>query len=132
MPSADSRVESCCKAFAYLVDRFGFAEPEAETIGREQYVCFHRGNSTVSIAWEAGAQPIVELFHPPANATERAVFWAERNGVARCRRIPLLRVSASFDYENPASFEGYLRAQAAELVREEREWLHAGMGPAHA
>jgi hypothetical protein len=125
MTSANVRVRACRDAFAFLVDQFGFAEPEIEAIGREQFVRFHRNNSTVTIAWELGLSPIVELFYPPGSPMERPVSWAERNGVARCRRIPCLRVPASYDDNDPESFAAYVRAQAAALSQSEQAWLSA-------
>ena len=123
MSEAKARVGACCDAFAFLVAQCGFAEPEIEAIGREQFVRFHRADSTVSIAWEPGLSPIVELFYPPTNPTERPVSWADRNGVARCRRIPRLRFAVSYDDTDPESFAAYVRAQAASLAQVEHAWL---------
>ena len=91
---------ACSDAFAFLCDRFGFAAPEFEQIGREGYVRFHKGSRTVSIAWEPGAPPIVELFFPAQGSGERPVPWAERNGVPYARRIPSVGPSAAFIQAN--------------------------------
>jgi hypothetical protein len=73
----------CERQLHNLVERHGFSLPETERIGRETYVRFHRGDRTVSVAWEPGAAPVVELFEPPQSLADHVVPWAARNGVAR-------------------------------------------------
>src|SRR5215475_8719102 len=87
---------ACSNAFVFLCERFGFAAPEFEQLGREGYVQFHKGSRTVSIAWEPGAAPLVELFFPAQDSGDRPVPWAARNGVPYARRIPSLGPSAAF------------------------------------
>ena len=125
MANRDAFTQACIDAFAFLVGRFGFDEPEVESIGRETYVRYHRKNQTVSIAWEAGMAPIVELFYPPLTPSEQPVPWAERGGVARCRRIPRLRALGKLDAKDEASMSRYLRDEAAALEQVEHEWLVA-------
>ena len=84
---------ACLNALGFLCDRFGFAAPELEQLGREGYVRFHKGARTVSIAWEPGTAPIVELFFPTEGTGERPVPWAARNGTPYSRRIPHLKVA---------------------------------------
>lgn len=47
---------SCSEKFSPLVTRYGFRNPEVENLGRECYVRYHKGNRTVSIAYEPGTQ----------------------------------------------------------------------------
>jgi hypothetical protein len=84
---------ACREAFRFLVERFGFAEPEVERLGHESIVKFHKGARTVSIAYEPGPGPIVELFYPACDTGEAPTPWAERDGVPYARRIPRLQVS---------------------------------------
>jgi hypothetical protein len=116
---------ACSRQLRVLVDRYGFDPPQAEQIGCETYVCFHRGNQTVSVAWEPGAVPIVELFYPPLVPSDRVVAWADRNGVSRARRIPRIRVPGGVNADDLAAFDQYFAEVAAALVKEEAEWLAA-------
>ena len=115
--------ESCCEAFRFLLERFGFTEPECKTIGRETYVQFERGNQAVSIAYEPGCNPIVELFYSCVEADEFHTPWAAKDGTPRARRIPSLHVDELFDENDPEVVRRYLRASAEALEEEEREWL---------
>jgi len=129
---------ACSKAFGFLCHRFAFAEPEFEQIGREAYVRFHKGALTVSIAWEPGAPPLVELFLPAHNSGEPQVPWAARDGVPYARRIPPLRAPAAFNQSigarrrrhawsepDESLFERYLAEIGRELVLVESDFLNA-------
>lgn len=119
----DDFAAACIDAFSFLVTRFGFGAADVERIGRESFVQFHRNDATVSVAWEPGSQPIVELFYPPTNG-ERTESWAVRNGVDRCRRIPRLRLVA-VDEADPRSMKACLVTQATALEQAEHVWLSA-------
>ena len=54
----------CRTAFDRLLTDFDFETVEVKSLGRECYVRYHKGPRTVSIAWEPGVAPIVELFAP--------------------------------------------------------------------
>jgi len=118
-------VDPCLDAFRGLTERFGFAEPVCEAIGREEYVRYERGDQTVSIAYEPGNPPIVELFYPSSETGEAPLRWAETDGVQRSRRIPHLRVDIPFDVSEPATVSQYLIASAEALGRVEHDWLRA-------
>jgi hypothetical protein len=79
-------VPECIRAFRPLVDTHGFDPPEVKDYGREVFVEYHRGLSTVSVSYESGAEPIIELFYPPAPG-EHPVAWGRRNGSPRTRRV---------------------------------------------
>ena len=111
--------EACVDAFRPMVDVFGFDEPKVERIGCESYVRYHCGAQTVSISFEDGMSPIVELFYPIEGTSERPVFWAERNGVARGRRIPRLIVKEKF---SPGNLSAYLRAEQQALETNEADF----------
>jgi hypothetical protein len=100
-------------------------------MGWELYVEYHKGDRTVSVCHEDGFSPLIELFHPPVAASDRPVAWAERNGVARCRRFPRLDVSARFDHNDPAQLARYLRECVAALERTESDWLNRGVVDGH-
>ena len=59
-----------------LEERYGFAAAEIETLSPEIYVRYHRGERTISICFERGLPPIVELFYPAAETGEAALPWA--------------------------------------------------------
>jgi len=123
-------VRTCLSAFQRLVDKYGFAEPVIEPIGRETYVRYRKGLHEVSIAYEPGAAPIVEFFYPSAETGEPPTPWAEKDGVQRTRRFPSYRIDVRFKDSNKASFAPYLEATADALEREEREYLQfSASGP---
>lgn len=121
-------VRTCCSAFRRLVDEYGFAEPVIEPLGRETFVRYLKGSREVSIAYEPGLRPIVELFYPSSETGERPIPWAERKGVQRTRRIPRLQVAERFKDKDSASFARYLEASAGALEREERAFLESSGG----
>jgi hypothetical protein len=100
-------------------------------LGRECFVRYHKGAATVAITFEPGTTPIVELFFP-AGRSDSVVPWAERDGVAYSRRLPLLRPSAKCTAADPESFAGYLEQLMAELAQVESEFLRASHSQSHA
>jgi len=133
--------ESCAKAFHFLVDRFGFQPPVVERIGRESYVRFHKGPRTVSIAWEPGGPPVVEMFLPTAGSGLPETPWAERDGVPYSRRFPrtvgstipmpqqrshkviLRELRRTWDRPTADTFETDLRERAERLERSDLDFL---------
>lgn len=63
--------DPCKRAFAFLVDRYGFSGPEIEDFGRECVIVYQKGKKTVSIAYEAGCGPVVELYFPSRDIKNR-------------------------------------------------------------
>lgn len=118
-------ISACRKAFEFLIARYAFDELEYEAIGREAFVRFHRGHQTVSIAIEPGSPPIVELFYPSSETGEPPLWWAERHGVPRSRRIPRLHVHERFNQPDAEGLLRYLRACAEALERAEPDWLNS-------
>jgi hypothetical protein len=115
--------DACEQGLSGLLRKHGFGAAERECIGREYYVRFHRGHQTVSIAWEPGSSPILELFYPPISPQEYAVPWAERNGVARARRIPQLRTSSTYDPNDLTRAAAYFAEVGSRFAKEESQWL---------
>ena len=101
---------------------YGFSKPEVEPIGRECFVRFHKGPKTVSIAWEPGSDPIVELFYP-SGPQDQVVPWAARGNVPYSRRIPNLSVRVHYDPAKPETVSAYLRATMQQLVDREQTFL---------
>src|SRR5262245_28788053 len=124
--------DACTRAFAFLVERYGFAPPEIERIGRESYVRYHKGPRTVSIAWEYGAPPIVELFFPSLGTAHPPTPWADREGVPYARRFPRWAPSTApvteereWAWSMTVKFDGYLSVAASNLALMEEEFLSA-------
>lgn len=65
--------EPCLRAFTVLVTKYGFKEAKVEQIGRERFIRYSKGNHLVSIAYEPGTLPIVELFHPMDDFKTRVI-----------------------------------------------------------
>ena len=123
MPVVADIPGACERQLSFLVTRHGFEPPNVERIGRETYVRFHRGNRTLSVSWEAGLAPIVEIFEPQKAPTDKVVSWAERNGVARTRRFPRVRPTTKFNPDDTSLLERYFAEVAAQLEKEEESWL---------
>jgi hypothetical protein len=113
----------CCAAFRRLVDVYGFGQPVIKQIGHESFVRYSKGNREISISYEYGASPLVELFYPSSETGERPTPWAEKNAVQRSRRIPRLQVAEPFSAKDETSFGRYLDACAKALERVESAFL---------
>ena len=103
--------------FRFLVTDYGFSVA-VNDYGREVFFTFDRGIETVSISVEAGSNPIVEIFEPVSESGDKAVPWAEKNGVKRSRRFPKLGITTNFKEES-----SYIQEMATQLAKTEREWL---------
>ena len=109
-------VEPCLEAFRFLETRFGFAPPVVEQLGRECYVWYSKGDRWVSIAYEPGQSPIVELFHPTRELKHRR-FPRHSTASAKPKRLK------RFPDSDEAQRHQTLQANAAELEALEREFL---------
>ena len=108
-------VNPCLEVFSYLERRYHFDPPIIEQLGRECFVRYRKGNRWVSIAYEPGSVPIVELFHPTEDMKDR--------------RIPRLKRALAEPRRFADTDEGQqrrtLEAQAGDLEIVEREFLTA-------
>ena len=66
-------VTPCLEAFNYLENRYHFDAPDVEQLGRECFIRYRKGGRWVSIAYEPGSVPIVELFHPTHDIKHRQI-----------------------------------------------------------
>ena len=108
-------VTPCLEAFGCLQARFGFDTPIVEHLGRECFIRYRKGDRWVSIAYEPGSVPIVELFHPTADIKHRRIPRL-KSGLADPRR---------FADTDESQQRRTLDAQAADLEVVEREFLTA-------
>jgi hypothetical protein len=108
-------VTPCLEAFQFLETRFGFDAPVVEQLGRECFIRYRKGDRWVSIAYEPGSVPIVELFHPTHDIKHRRIPRL-KSGLANPRR---------FADTDEAQQRQTLQAQAADLETVEREFLSA-------
>lgn len=111
-------VDATHHAFKGLVTDYGFSAPVVDDLGREVFVRYDKGQHTVAVSLEHGSRPIVELFYPASETGERPLAWAERNGVARARRIPRLATVGRDE-----SLTSQLERAFARLEAEEGEFL---------
>jgi hypothetical protein len=101
---------------------FGFSEASVAPIGRECFVRFHKGPNTVSIAWEPGGNPIVDLFYP-AGANDKITPWAARGAIQYSRRTPRIAVGRPYDAVDLEAATAHLRESLKQLTEEERPFL---------
>jgi len=106
-------VTPCLVAFEYLQSRFGFDAPVVEQLGRECFIRYRKGSRWVSIAYEPGCVPIVELFHPTDDIKHRRIPRL-KSGLAKPRR---------FADTDESQQRLTLQAQAADLEATESEFL---------
>jgi hypothetical protein len=110
-------------SFHFLQDRYGFSAPVANDYGREIFVKYERGNQTVSVSYEYGMTPLIEIFYPSVETGDRPVPWAEKNNVQRSRRFPKYRLAIRFsDDEN--STPKYIKEMSLEFEKTESSWLN--------
>ena len=108
-------VTPCLEAFSYLESRFHFDAPVVEQLGRECFIRYRKGDRWVSIAYEPGSIPIVELFHPTDDIKHRRIPRL-KTGLVEPRR---------FADTDESQLRRTLQAQAADLEVVEREFLTA-------
>ena len=120
--SHEDFARQCQQAFDELVSRYFFSRADIESIGRECYVRYHKGPQTVSIAWEPGALPIVELFFP-SGPNDQPIPWAARGSVAYARRIPQLSQGKKTPSKHLPSPEHYLVQSMRQLSETEGAFL---------
>lgn len=106
-------VNPCLEAFSFLQTRFGFEAPVVEQLGRECVIQYRKGNRWVSIAYEPGAFPIVELFYPSLDIRHRR-FPRSDIGLVKPKR---------FRDGDESEQRHALKARAASLERNEGEFL---------
>jgi len=108
--------------FRFLQDKYSFSEPVANDYGREIFINYDRANQTVSISYEFGGSPRIEILYPSAETGDRLVPWATKDGVQRSRRFPKIRLVSRFsDDEN--SIAVYVKEMAVEFEKIESNWL---------
>lgn len=116
-------VEACESAFSILIEQYAFQPPKVEQIGRECFIRYIKENHIVSIAFEYGSLPIVELFYPSSETGEPPTPWAEKNGIKYTRRIPNLKVGGKFNPDNKIDLTKYLKICATNLITVEYKFL---------
>lgn len=108
-------VHPCLEAFSCLQTRYGFGSPVVEQLGRECFIRYGKGDRWVSIAYEPGCVPIVELFHPTHDIKHRRIPRLA-TGLAKPRRF----VDTDEQQQRQT-----LQAQASDLESKEKEFLSA-------
>lgn len=106
-------VTPCLEAFHFLESRYGFDKPVVEQLGRECFIRYRKGDRLVSIAYEPGCPPIVELFYPSHEMKNR--------------RIPKLNTGIEnikkFKDTDETAQHLTLHIQAKDLESKERDFL---------
>ena len=110
--------------FRFLQDKYGFSTPVAKDYGREIFVRYERDNQTVSISYEFGMSPLIEIFYPSTESEEKSIPWASKGNVQRGRRFPKIRLATHFsDDEN--SIVKYIKELSLEFEKIESKWLES-------
>ena len=109
-------------SFRFLQDRYGFSAPVSEDFGREIVVRYERGYQTVSISYEFGSSPLIEIFYPSKETGAVPIPWATRDGVQRSRRFPKLKLETRFS-DDEASMIRYIGELSVRFEEVESNWL---------
>ena len=111
--------------FRYLQEKYGFsAAAVVEDYGREIFVRYERNYQTVSISYEYGSSPLIEIFYPSSETGDKPVPWASKNNVQRSRRFSKTRPKSHFS-DDETSIEKYIEEIALEFEKIESKWLEA-------
>lgn len=110
--------------FHYLQEKYGFSAAATEDLGREIIVRYERRDQTVSILYEYGNSPLIEIFYPPIETNEKTTPRASKNNVQRSIRFPKIRPKTRF-LGDEASTEKYIEEIALEFEKVESKWLEA-------
>jgi hypothetical protein len=110
--------------FRYLQEKYGFSTAVTEDFGREIFIRYERNYQTVSISYEYGSSPLIEIFYPSIETGDRPVPWASKNNVQRSRRFSKTRPKTRFS-DDETSIEKYIEEIAFEFEKIESKWLEA-------
>lgn len=124
------------KAYLPLVAEFHFSEPTVKQLAHEHHVEYVKGNKIVSVMYEPGHLPLVELFSParspehrriPVLPTPQIESLANFNNMYHklCQTKKFKEVDALMIRAvglEPAMFE-FMTAQFAELKKHESAFL---------
>lgn len=109
--------------FQFLQLRYGFSAPTTEDFGREIFISYDRNVQSVSISYEYGNTPLIEIFYPVPEFAETSIPWASKNGVSRARRFPKLKLTGHFS-EEEATLTSYIKEMSREFEKVESGWLN--------
>jgi hypothetical protein len=113
------------KEFAFLQAKYGFGKFIIRDLGREVFFDFEREAETVSISFEVGSHPIIEIFVPSEKTNVKPTPWARKGEIARSRLFPKLNIKTKYDPQSMSSVETYVGELAIEFERAEHGWLNA-------
>ena len=108
--------------FRYLQEKYGFSAAATEDLGREIIVRYERDNQTVSILYEHGSSPLIEIFYPSIEIGDNPIPWASKNNLQRSRRSPKIKPKTRF-LNDEVSTEKYIEEIALEFETIEVKWL---------
>ncbi|MBL8091842.1 MAG: hypothetical protein KF758_15815 [Anaerolineales bacterium] len=108
--------------FYFLQDKYGFLAPVVTDYGREIYVKYERGNQTVSISYEFGSNPLIEIFYPSNETGDKSIPWASKNDVKRSRRFSKVKTSILFSDDEDV-IKNYVKEISLEFETIEKTWL---------
>lgn len=115
--------EAVTNNFSFLKTKYGFSEPVFEDLGREVYIRFNREDQTVSISYEFGSSPLIEIFYPSSETGDKPVPWASKNDVERSRRFSKIKTSIRFSDDEDV-IKSYVKEMSLEFENIESNWLH--------
>lgn len=113
------------KEFAFLQAKYGFGKFIIRELGREVFFDFEREAETVSISFEVGNHPIIEMFVPSEKTNVKPMPWAKKGEIPRSRLFPKLNINTRYDPQSISSVETYVCELAMEFERSELGWLNA-------
>ncbi|MBT3037330.1 MAG: hypothetical protein KUF75_02045 [Candidatus Thiodiazotropha sp. (ex Ctena orbiculata)] len=113
------------KAFGFLETKYGFGKPVRKDYGREVFFEYERNADTVSISFEVGSAPLVEVFIPVEGTDYTPVPWAVKNNIQRARLFTKLQVNQKFQPNDSKKVAKYLGEMTEQFESSQAEWLNA-------
>ncbi len=111
--------------FSFLTAKYRFEALRVRDCGREAFFLFDREDETLSISYEMGALPLIELFIPSSTTSVAPTPWAAKEGVERSRVFPKVPLGNRETPRNLDDFKDHISAMAAAFETAEATWLNA-------
>jgi hypothetical protein len=117
--------DACIEAFAFLVSKYGFIGPKVKQAAYERYVSYEKPDRIVSIYYEPGLLPLVELFYPTREIKNRYIPHLTPNYLFNVDYMhefhaQLHNLAGGQKY---AEFDALVKKQGDELRRDMLEYL---------
>ena len=78
--------------FSFLQSKYGFGKLVIRNLGREVFFDYERDDETISISFEVGSKPIIEVYIPSDKTNIKPTPWAAKGEIKRSRLFPKINI----------------------------------------